>query len=336
MKKNAKTIITVGLFLLVVVILVGCVFIDKNRNNREASVSTDSTDFYSVNNLINNKYISVIKNDAASVYLSKSFQSKDIIKISDGKVYAVSDLKNFDFRLVENIKGTPKCVFVNDSNELAKTILYVLTSEGDLYFAGTDNTLVVSSFVKINDRIIEDIYKFYGDMDYPWENNVIYAKIKSSGLVKVKDNIVLKTTFSNDYPYVDRICSHYDDVSCVGVYINPLKEAYILSITGGYSEILYNNRRIIVKDGFSVLPGIVENKVFDNDIYYYLIDKNDSIYKVTQSPDEKIKSVVLYKNVKVKSYIYDEDKKIVNIVYQDGSSEIVKEVHSMSTLYYRK
>lgn len=345
--KKSKHFVIVVVSFVVLFLLIGFVCISKFIYNRDNSSSV--SEFYSVSNLVKNKYITEITN------ISMSIADKPAIKIENGNVLVVDDLNksNPSFIKAKGIEGTPKYVYANNYHDFTVTIFVCLTDEGDVYYSNTNSasgsSATVRDFVKVNSVKMKAIYGFatlsVSNINYPSSPLTIYSLGEDNELYKVStDDFVdgsssfTKSTFREDFPYPDMIpggaCA--DDV-CDGLYISPDRKLFVDKSEKDnykYEEVRVDEKSLNVKDAFSSIKFTDDNMNVIKNILFYVIDNDNSIYVIEENSDFEVVSSKIYKRNKLKSYKYDKDTFTLSVNYDNGETEDIS-VDNVSTLYDR-
>ena len=342
-KSNKGLIVLVVVLVIIFLGLIGYICYDKfmvvedASNNPVKDNVTVNDDFYSVSNLVKNKYIKEITSTSSELV------NNTVIKISSGKVLVADDLSKDKPSLIEakGISGTPKYVHASMSQSFSMTLFVVLTEEGDLYYSnssvtnsGSEDKTVVHDFIKVNTKKVNGIYDFDYDLggfiNYPWKANTIYALCDDGVLYSVNGSDGLKTTFKDDFPNPDYIAGgECADAFCNGFYISIDRKLFDLH----NNEVKVNNKSLNVKDAFS--KTVISSGEISK-ILFYVIDNDNNIYVIEENSSNEIISSKLYKGSLVESYTYNESDNgnTVTISYSDGSTEKIDMTY-MSTLYYR-
>lgn len=323
-------------------------FNSKGVIKEESSIVTLDNDFYNIDYLVVNKYIKTINSTVEQKYSTNEQDNPYMIKIEDNEVYVANDLKlddkDIDLVKATGIKGTPKVV--KYLNYQKKLVFYVLTKEGNLFYADTqneDDSITVNEFIKINETKILNLYDFYIDdnITYPWYPLTIYSENEQGDLLKTNGKDIT-TTFKEDYPLLDQICGGWSDKdSCIGLYISPDKNLYLMTDKDNklYQEISYKGKNIEVKDAFSIADIKITNddNASLNKIKYYIIGRDNYLYEVIENNKNKIISIKKYNNNEILSYKYNTDSNdySASVNYRNGDKDYFKNVSVFSSLYYR-
>ena len=343
-KKSNKGLIVLVVVLIVMIILglIGYIcygkfmVVEDASNNPVKDNVTVNDDFYSVSNLVKNKYIKEITSTSSELV------NNTVIKISSGKVLVADDLSKEKPSLIDakGISGTPKYVYASLSHSVSATLFVVLTEEGDLYSsnAGSDvSKAVVKEFTKLNSSKVDSIYDFNYDLggfvNYPTKPLTIYAlcdnslvSVYTDGYLDNKPVGKMDSTFKIDFPNPDMIASRCVEDSCDALYVS-----YDKKLFDGTNEIKISGDSLNVKDGFvKTVIGSTGDIVKAS---YYIIDNSNNIYLI-EKDSSKIVDSKLYSEKKISSYEYNDNSNTVTISYSDGSTEKIDMTY-MSTLYYR-
>lgn len=354
MKGNVVKIIVIFLIIIVLGVF-GYFLYDKFFGvkmviKQEDDIVALDKSFYDVNSLVNNRYISPINSVDQKKYDTNEQVNPYMIKIDNGRVFVANDLAldDEDIKLVEasGVVGTPSVVKYLNYLDSGSSVFFVLTSEGDLYYADTykkDDSVLVNSFTKISKEKITGIYDFYTDINitYPWHPLTIYAYGDNGKLMKVNSGLV-SSYFEDDYPLPDQICGGWSDRdSCVGLYISPDRYLYLVKDKDNnlYQELFYRNDKIKVKDAFSVtkISALKNGNAKLDKIVYYIIGEDNYLYEITENDDYEIVSIDRYSDSKLLSYNFsiEDNKYIVSVNFDNGDKDYFKDVSVFSTLYYR-
>ena len=352
-KSNKEFIITIVILSISLLSSLGYIcydkFIDVDNKDKVQTQNKDENsneNFYSIENLIKNKYIKEIT--------SNSTFEEQYIKIENGKVY-ILDYEKFNKEPSKNIdeigmieakgiEGTPKKVFSDFVQSHFNYMFLVLTEEGDLYYLSVKSDNL--EFKKINTVKVIRIFGFdtenIGIINYPYDEMTFYAELEDGKLMEISMDSQLTKTFEEKWPYPDKICSHNmtADGFCEGLVISPdrilFNEKYDNeSKSYVYNEIKFQDSEIKVKEALSSITD-------DDARHYFIISMDNQIYEVIQNIDDySITSVKLYKDVKVKEITYSNPDdhyttgdEFVTINYADGTNEKFDKT-IVSSLYYR-
>lgn len=348
-KQSRGLIVLVVILILIVLGLGGYLVYDKvlskeePKNEQIQEEPQKEEDFYSIDNLVKNKYIQKITDTEITS------DGKTYLKIDNNNVYVAKNPMNYEDK--ETIKNTtiknPKSVAFITYQSIPQNPYYVLTQDGDLYtgFVETEDIEESNikfgdfiSFRKINTQKIVDIYNFYEEKqtdNYPFEPYTIFAATEDGRLLKVSKGTISSTTFEEEFPYPDKICFDTPRAdSCYGINIAPDKKMYIEKYEeteSTWEQIKYDGKDIYFKDVVSDI-GIAGNKgnvyIISNDNTLYTIPYDDNDYKIANITSQKIKD---YNITKEKGDYY---KVTGTITFEDNTTKTIKGNMS-STFYYR-
>lgn len=354
-KTNKGLVVMVVILSLALIGAIGYICYDKfftvekedsvvdNKNNIK-----QNNEFYSVSNLIKNKYIEAIATTETRLYDDQNLDDMSnpyLMQIKDGKLYSTDKImtdgkSKSELTEATEVVGTVKTVYLMMGQSVSTAQFFALTEEGDLYYStvlkADDNSEFVSmkNFEKINHEKIKNIYKYYSDENIhnPYKALSILAELENGSLMVIENGEITQS-FETAFPYVDKIYSGGGaDETWWGLDISA--DRYLYTSQG--EQIKYKDSLIKVKDGFA----ITDSSTVDSEEQtsnYYIIAEDNSLYEIVAGIIPiKIKSIKLYTDSKVKNYKYsNEENKDIKLEFEDGSTKEFKETSGFSTLYYR-
>ena len=334
MKNNKKYIFLIIIMIIIIGSVIFKIYSSNFKQNillNSANVTINENEFYKIDNLLKNNYLTRITTEESGFS-----QSNIAIKIDDEKVYVLDNLiaednKN-EFILAQGIQEKPKYVYVSNVESPLTSQFIVLCQDGSLYYANStknNNKIVVSKFNKIQNNV-KNIYEFYTNkyIEYPYKDLTIYIENNKNDLISLK-NGKISTSFKEDFPNPDIICGWniYDEL-CTGIYISVDRKLF----KDNTKEIKYKNKSFNIKEIFS------NSKYYSNgeleQTIYYVINEDNNIYTITEDENANIISVQKYNNLKVTSYKYNKANNSIIVEYKNGEKEGFG-VEYLSTLYYR-
>jgi len=328
-KKKNKGIIALIIVLIVIILgLSGYIVYDKvlkveepaiKEEVKESDEEVKETDFYSISELLKNNYIEKIETTET-----------DYIKISDGKVFVMSDFDddgNVKFEEIEKIEGKPRYVsFKSLCSDCTQLQYIILTYEGDVYYGFDDGeSLSIPGFKKVNSEEVVNIY--YNDL---YQDKRFYAETINGDLLRVdKNGIVSSNTFKNDFKFVDYVYVPMTDGS-IAYKLDKDGQMYI-----GEKLVEYKGVSIIAKE--IVAMPYSENSLEEFTIKFYVISNENKIYFIDYPSGKE--NINLYSEKVVKNYNIDDsndENVVLKIEYTDGTTEEIKNIWpQISTIYER-
>lgn len=322
MKKN----IIIGILVIIVICLGGYFiydhfFIEEQQKSEEKQndvTQNEQTNEDILTDSETKNYIHFTKTELKYTNDSKTGIS---FEIKNGELVETSS-KNFK---ITGINGNVE-YFTYDISCEGLVAMLVITQDKKLYaseFNLSDSDLngknLQFKLVETNEKVV-DVTRHVNITASTCDANYLAAVLEDGKIYAIKGYNNIGTYTVSNYDY-----SIYEDAFSRFVIYNDHSIEIITSEING-SKIKYNNTNVIVERIYYISDG-----------QYYILDKNNMLYKLeittNNYPDDILKNISLVKNSEVASIEHISTNDALDVTYKDGTSETLK-VNLNNNYYY--